>query len=87
MSYTKMGTVYQNQSNSKHIESINHLIETKSMIYVYIPILLKNRRKMYSGRLKIDFIDNKFVFKIFNNNSLRLNYSIKVELEQDLLSI
>ena len=87
MSYTKMGTVYQNQSNSKHIQSINQLIETKSMIYVYIPILLKNRRKMYSGRLKIDFIDNKFVFKIFNNNSLRLNYSIKVELEQDLLFI
>ena len=87
MSYTKMGTVYQNQSNSKHIESINHLIETKSMIYVYIPILLKNRTKTYSGRLKIDFIDNKFVFKIFNNNSLRLNYSIKVELEQDLLFI
>ena len=68
-----MGIAYQNQSNSKQIESINQLIETKSMIYVYIPILLKNRRKMYSGRLKIDFIDNKFVFKIFNNNSLRLN--------------
>ena len=68
-----MGIAYQNQSNSKHIESINQLIETKSMIYVYIPILLKNRRKMYGGWLKIDFIDNKFVFKIFNNNSLRLN--------------
>ena len=80
-----MGIAYQNQSNSKHIESINQLIETKSMIYVYIPILLKNRKKMYGGWLKIDFIDNKFVFKIFNNNSLRLNYSIKVELEQDLL--
>ena len=68
-----MGIAYQNQSNSKHIESINQLIETKSMIYVYIPILLKNRKKMYGGWLKIDFIDNKFVFKIFNNNSLRLN--------------
>ena len=42
---------------------------------------------MYGGRLKIDFIENKFVFKIFNNNSLRLNYSIKIELEQDLLFI
>ena len=40
---------------------------------MYIPNLLKNRKKMYGGRLKIDFIDNKFVFKIFNNNSLRLN--------------
>ena len=68
-----MGIAYQNQSNSKHIESVNQLIETKSMIYVYIPILLKNRKKMYGGWLKIDFIDNKFVFKIFNNNSLRLN--------------
>ena len=68
-----MGIAYQNQSNSKQIESINQLIETKSMIYVYIPILLKNRKKMYGGWLKIDFIDNKFVFKIFNNNSLRLN--------------
>ena len=37
---------------------------------------------MYGSRLKIDFADNKFVFKISNatyNDSG--NYSIKVELE------
>ena len=37
---------------------------------------------MYDGRLKIDFADNKFVFKICNakyNDSG--NYSIKVVLE------
>ena len=28
-----MGIANQNQSNSKHIESINHLIATKSIIY------------------------------------------------------
>ena len=28
-----MGIANQNQSNSKHMESINHLIETKSIIY------------------------------------------------------
>ena len=47
-----------------------------------IPIILKNGRKMYDGRLKIDFADNKFVFKICNakyNGSG--NYSIKVVLE------
>ena len=28
-----MEIAYQNQSNSKHIESVNHLIETKSIIH------------------------------------------------------
>ena len=40
------------------------------------------RRKIYGSRLKIDFADNKFVFKIssakYNNSG---NYLIKVELE------
>ena len=47
-----------------------------------IPILLKKGRKIFGSRLKIDFADNKFVFKISNakyNHSG--NYSIKVELE------
>ena len=47
-----------------------------------IPILLKNGRKMHGGRWKIDFADNKFVFKTSNAkyNDSR-NFSIKVVLE------
>ena len=46
------------------------------------PILLKKGRKIFGGRLSIDFNDNQFAFKIWNavfNDSG--SYSIKVAVE------